>query len=154
MFIEPRKARIFAEAHYNTATMERILMKNLAKALSLAVLTSTVAFGQQSTSCSDLMKMRIPGVAIEFTKAEKISAAATPAAGQRGAPAVPLPSYCRLDGVIDRRVGAEGKEYGIGFAVALPDNWNGRFLMQGGGGLNGTVRNPFGLQATGGNPGL
>jgi feruloyl esterase len=59
-----------------------------------------------------------------------------------------------LDGVIDRRVGAEGKEYGIGFAVALPDNWNGRFLMQGGGGLNGTVRNPLGDQATGGNPGL
>ena len=67
---------------------------------------------------------------------------------------MPLPTYCRVDGVIDRRVGAEGKEYGIGFAVALPDNWNGRFLMQGGGGLNGTVQNPLGAQATANNPGL
>src|SRR6185369_3364690 len=101
-----------------------------------------------TTSCSDLMKFRIPGVAIEFTKAEKI-VAGTAVAGQRGAPPVPLPTYCRVDGVIDRRVGAEGKEYGIGFAVALPDNWNGRFLMQGGGGLNGTVQNPVGGQVAG-----
>src|SRR5437868_311382 len=37
-----------------------------------------------------------------------------------------------------------GKTYGIGFAIALPDNWNNRFLFQGGGGLNGSVRPPVG----------
>ena len=47
-------------------------MNNLAKAVCLCALTSSIAFGQQTTSCSDLMKFRIPGVAIEFTKAEKI----------------------------------------------------------------------------------
>ena len=51
-----------------------------------------------------------------------------------------LPAYCRLDGVLDRRTGADGKPYGIGFALALPGDWNGRFLFQGGGGLNGSVR--------------
>ena len=42
--------------------------------------------------------------------------------------------------MLDRRTGADGKPYGIGFALALPGEWNGRFLFQGGGGLNGSVR--------------
>ena len=67
---------------------------------------------------------------------------------------VALPSYCRVDGVIDQRTGAGGKTYGIRFAVTLPDNWNSRFLFQGGGGLNGTVQLPLGAQAAGDNPGL
>jgi hypothetical protein len=41
-----------------------------------------------------------------------------------------------VDGVIDRRVGTAGTTYGIGFAIALPDDWNGRFLFQGGGGFD------------------
>ena len=46
--------------------------------------------------------------------------------------------------MIDERTGRDGKPYGIGFAVALPANWNGRFLFQGGGGLNGSVQPPLG----------
>jgi pimeloyl-ACP methyl ester carboxylesterase len=65
-----------------------------------------------------------------------------------------MPSYCRAQGVIDRRTGADGKNYAIGFAIALPDRWNGRFLFQGGGGLNGTIRPPLGAQATGDVPAL
>src|SRR5258708_10841678 len=37
---------------------------------------------------------------------------------------------------------------------ALPDRWNGRFLFQGGGGLNGSIRPPLGSQATGDIPAL
>ncbi len=55
-----------------------------------------------------------------------------------------LPEHCRVDGVIDERTGRDGKAYGIGFAVALPTDWNGRFLFQGGGGLNGSVQPPLG----------
>jgi feruloyl esterase len=55
-----------------------------------------------------------------------------------------VPAHCRVDGVIDERTGRDGKSYGIGFAVALPVNWNGRFLFQGGGGLNGSVQPPAG----------
>lgn len=80
-----------------------------------------------------------------------------PAAGPPGAAPAPsgvrLPAYCRLDGTIDPRVGVNGS-YGIGFALALPADWNGRLLMQGGGGLNGSVGAPFGNQATGGTPAL
>src|SRR5262249_29594702 len=65
-----------------------------------------------------------------------------------------LPQYCRVDGVIDERTGHNGKPYAIGFAMALPEKWNGRYLLQGGGGLNGTVYPPIGAQATGENPAL
>jgi feruloyl esterase len=65
-----------------------------------------------------------------------------------------VPAFCRVDGVINQRTGADGKPYGIGFSLALPDQWNGRFLFQGGGGLNGSVGLPLGFQAAGDTPGL
>ena len=42
---------------------------------------------------------------------------------------------------------------GIGFSLALSDNWNNRFLFPGGG-YNGSVRPPVGTAAAGDNPGL
>jgi feruloyl esterase len=39
--------------------------------------------------------------------------------------------------------------HGIGFALALPENWNGRFLLQGGVGLNGSVGRPLGRKLPG-----
>ncbi len=64
------------------------------------------------------------------------------------------PAHCRVEGVIDERTGRDGKPYGIGFAVALPANWNGRFLFQGGGGLNGSVQPPVGGAYAGGQSAL
>jgi feruloyl esterase len=51
-----------------------------------------------------------------------------------------LPTHCLVTGVLDKRIGVGGKEYGIRFEMRLPESWNGRFLFQGGGGLNGEVR--------------
>jgi feruloyl esterase len=62
---------------------------------------------------------------------------------------VEMPGHCRVEGVIDARTGRDGKPYGLGFAVSLPANWNGRFLFQGGGGLNGSVQPPLGAQYAG-----
>ena len=50
--------------------------------------------------------------------------------------------------------GVDGEEFGINFALAMPDKWNGDFLMQGGGGSNGIVLAPLGLNAAGDTPGL
>jgi pimeloyl-ACP methyl ester carboxylesterase len=86
-------------------------------------------------ACAEMTSFQIPGASMSITKAEKVSDN--------------LPPRCRIDGVIDQRTGVGGKAYGIGFALALPDNWNGRFLMQGGGGLNGSVQNPVGAQVSG-----
>src|SRR5688572_13849073 len=89
-----------------------------------------------------------PGLAI--TSATHVAAApARPAAGPGTPPMPALPPHCRVEGTIDPHKGADGKEYAIGFALALPDEWNGRFLLQGGGGLNGSVGNPVGPVAAG-----
>lgn len=65
-----------------------------------------------------------------------------------------LPGHCRVEGIINERKGAGGKTYGIRFAIALPDDWQGRFLLQGGGGLNGAVLDPYGPVAAKGVPAL
>src|SRR5207253_9263149 len=89
----------------------------------------------------------------EITHAETL--AAGPAAmGREGQTPPVLPTRCRVDGIIDRRTGTDGKTYGIRFAIALPDKWTGQYLQQGGGGLNGTVAEPTGAQAAGAQPAL
>src|SRR5580658_7924205 len=105
-------------------------------------------------ACAAMKQLQVPGVNLEVTKAEWIPAGLTPPG--RGAPAstVKLPAYCRIDGMIDKRTGNAGATYGIGFAIALPQNWNGRFLLQGGGGLNGSVQFPLGASGAGTDPGL
>jgi feruloyl esterase len=55
---------------------------------------------------------------------------------------------------MNRRTGVDGEEFGITFALSMPDKWNGDFLMQGGGGSNGIVAPPLGLNAAGGTAGL
>ena len=104
------------------------------------------AFGQTSSRCADLAKFTIPGVALEITKAEPVTATAPGNSAKT--------SYCQADGMLDRRTGAGGRAFGIGFSIALPDNWNNRFLFQGGGGYNGTVRPPLGAAAAGNDPAL
>jgi feruloyl esterase len=65
-----------------------------------------------------------------------------------------MPAYCRVEGVIGARTGNDGKAYGIRFALAMPEHWNGRLLYQGGGGLNGAVIPPSGASAAGDTPAL
>jgi pimeloyl-ACP methyl ester carboxylesterase len=87
--------------------------------------------------CAALARFTMPEHRLVIREAREVAASpagATPA----------MPAHCRVDGVIDERTGRDGKPYGIGFAVALPANWNGRFLFQGGGGLNGSVQPPVG----------
>ncbi len=112
-------------------------------AILIAVFAVPAGFGQTSPqACDQLSKFKIAGAVIAIAKTE-----VKPAVGN-------VPPYCRVDATIDPRTGVGGKPYGIGFAVALPANWNGGFLFQGGGGLNGNVANPLGAQAAGDTPAL
>lgn len=126
------------------------------RALALAPLLIVNLAAQDSSlaACAALMQLKTPGVALTITKSEWTPVGAAPAGPGGGASATKLPAYCRLDGVIDQRTGAGGASYGIGFALALPENWNGRFLLQGGGGLNGTVLPPLGPSGAGAEPAL
>lgn len=111
-------------------------------------------------SCANLVKFRIPSLGMTIGQAAPVAAKPAPSKPPEG-PAyamnrvtVALPSYCRADGTIHPHTGQDGKSYAIGFAINLPDRWNGRFLFQGGGGLDGTVREPLGAQASGDLPAL
>jgi len=65
-----------------------------------------------------------------------------------------LPPHCHVSGSFEQRTGSDGRPYAIRFAINMPDDWNGRFLFQGGGGLNGSVGEPVGTVATGGTAAL
>ena len=120
--------------------------------------TGVAAEGQPAINCEGLAGISLPGSTIVIEKAEAVPDA--PAGTVQVRPGDPqtvrvaIPSHCRAQGAIDRRTGADGKAYAIGFALALPDRWNGRFLFQGGGGLNGSIRPPLGAQAAGDSPAL
>src|SRR5438477_1217409 len=108
---------------------------------------AVTSFAQTAKQCVDLTRFQMPGATIEITRAEIVAAGQAPAG--RGGPGPMLPAHCRVNGIVDKRTGPDGKTYGIRFAVALPENWTGNFLQQGGGGLNGTVGEPIGNQAVG-----
>lgn len=61
-----------------------------------------------------------------------------------------LPAHCLIRGVLDPRMGVHGVKYGLGFELRMPARWNGRFLFQGGGGLDGSVMPAIGLVPAGG----
>ena len=119
----------------------------------VCLLCACAAFAQPSrttpAACEALRQLQVSGVALTVTRTEWFAAGAPLPGGRGGGPPVAsaLPAYCRIDGVIDRRTGTGGTTYGIGFALALPEDWSGRFLMQGGGGLNGSVQAPVGKRA-------
>ena len=144
--------------------MKRLRATALVGSVSLLVAASaSSAWGQAGGSiapaqkCADLVNLKISGTNVQITKAEEIPTS-PPNTVRAGLPPelipVTIPSYCRADGVLDPRTGVDGKPYAIGFAIALPDNWNGRFLFQGGGGLNGFVSAPLGNQAAADDPAL
>ena len=116
------------------------------------LLLSTSGFAQQSNSCASLMHFKAPSV--EISKAAPIAAGTTEPNPWGPGHSAPIPAYCRVEGVINRRTGVGGEEFGINFALAMPEKWNGDFLMQGGGGGNGVVMAPLGLNAAGDTPAL
>jgi hypothetical protein len=121
------------------------------KLLPYICLLSSISAYCQSQSCADLTKFQLPGFALTITQSQEVPAQ-TPVSDPAQAGntvSASLPSYCRADGILDPRTGAEGKHYAIGFAIVLPDNWNGRFLFQGGGALNGRIQEPIGKPSAG-----
>jgi hypothetical protein len=124
-------------------------------ALGVVAMPFAGAANAQGMQCASLAGLKVPGYDMAIRQAALVPPGPMPRT-QPGPPApeVTLPAHCRVDGVIDERTGSDGKPYAIGFAVAMPERWNGRFLFQGGGGLNGTVQFPAGAAAAGDKPAL
>ena len=47
--------------------------------------------------------------------------------------------HCVVHGKLYKRTGSDGKEYAIDYEIRLPEQWNEKFLFQGGGGMDGFV---------------
>ena len=56
-----------------------------------------------------------------------------------------LPEHCLFRGTLSPRTGPDGQHFGIGIELRLPVSWNGRFMFQGGGGLDGVLTPSYGL---------
>jgi Tannase and feruloyl esterase len=115
----------------------------LAALLALASWPFAQLFAQQARasasvstmSCASLTSVSLPNTRI---------ISATEVASTSG-------NYCNVVGVINERVSAQDPDhftYGIGFELNLPDNWIGRFEMEGGGGTDGSVSSPQGSAGT------
>ena len=90
--------------------------------------------------CAALKAFAWPHLQVEEAR---LVAAGPAAAAPGGPPAgdVQLPEHCLFRAVISPRTSAAGQRLGVGFELRLPVAWNGRFLFEGGGGLDG-VLNP------------
>ena len=56
----------------------------------------------------------------------------------------PIPAHCLVKGAMNQRTSAvDGASYAIGFEMRMPVAWNGRFLYQANGGLDGSVSRPW-----------
>jgi feruloyl esterase len=81
----------------------------------------------QPMACGSLTSFKAPGFDMVIKQAAVVPAGPVPVLPNMPEFEGGLPAYCRVDGVIDERVGRDGKPYAIGFAVAMAEKWNGRF---------------------------
>jgi hypothetical protein len=101
--------------------------------------------------CQRMMMVADPSLTISV--AQWVGAGPPPSGATRMLPFLPpvqLPAHCLVRGVLEPRTGVGGVKYGLGFELRMPVNWNGRFLFQGGGGLDGSVGSAIGLVSTDG----
>lgn len=117
----------------------------IAAAVLAALLLPCAA--RAAESCAALLTFKAAGTTIQ--KAQEVPAGPVPAPPGSPTTSMQAPAHCRVDGIIGAHNGPDGKPYGIRFALAMPPDWNGRLLYQGGGGLNGSVQAPVGMTATG-----
>ena len=84
----------------------------------------------------------------------EITSAADVAAGALTHRGEPIDAHCLVTGTMNERVSeVDGQTYAIGFEMRLPRDWNGRYLYQGNGGLDGAVATAAG-RAGGSDSGL
>jgi len=77
--------------------------------------------------CDALARATLPA-GVVLTRAESLAASGA------------QPAHCLLQGRVDERTSpVDGQRYAIGFEMRLPQAWNGRFLHQVNGGLDGVV---------------
>ncbi|SNS18491.1 feruloyl esterase [Azospirillum sp. RU38E] len=106
------------------------------------------AFAGRCAAVAALMLGQWPDASTQVQAARYLPDGATVPPEPFERPAGPPPalkSHCVIDATMAPRTGIDGQHYAIRFRLRLPENWNGRFLFQGGGGTNGNIGNALGL---------
>lgn len=117
--------------------------------MGAAVLVACGSSGDKVTvqplTCQELVGMAIPAPALQLaTSGGRVTTATVVAASGTGAAVVP--EHCLVNGII---LPVDPKAPNIQFRVALPASWNGKALMFGGGGFDGTIPNITGNVSNG-----
>ena len=118
--------------------------------LVLAMLTGGAAGSAQASEtadrCAALKAFAWPHLQTEDVR---LVAEGPMEASGGGPPArsVSLPEHCLFRAVISPRTSASGQRLGVGFELRLPTAWNGRFVFEGGGGLDGVLNPALGAMA-------
>ncbi len=115
----------------------------------LVMLLSSMAYAQAAAKkpveeCSGVVALKIENTILLSAKAAPEGTAIAPTAPMVP-PIPPQPAHCIVEGEVNKHTGPDGKEYGDKFQLRLPDAWNGRFLFQGGGGLDGVLNPAVGM---------
>jgi len=113
----------------------------LALGLSLPVLSA--AHADQAQRCLALVSGD-PGV--RFIEQRYVPAGERPQANPGRAALtgealskLAMPAHCLISAAIGERTGVDGTRFATHFELRLPSPWNGRFLFQGGGGMDGVL---------------
>jgi Tannase and feruloyl esterase len=118
-----------------------------------APLVQAQALGSAPASQTECHRLTaLASSSLTISAAQWVGAGPLPSGAARMIPflsPVPFPAHCLVRGVLDPRTGLDGVKYGLGFELRMPANWNGRFLFQGGGGLDGAVMPAVGLVSIG-----
>jgi feruloyl esterase len=104
---------------------------------------ATDAPNAAASACAQLMSMSIERTSIAVAQPV---AGDTPIAGPRQMVISGQPAHCLVRGEVGHHAGKNGESYGNKFELRMPEQWSGRFLYQGGGGLDGIVNPAVGLQ--------
>lgn len=97
-------------------------------------------------ACTALVTQPIAGGRI--VAAELVPAGTVPVWGVPSS----VPEHCKVQAKLNERIGVDDKPYAIGLELRLPENWNKRFLFQGGGGTDGVLGAAIGAAAVGDAP--
>jgi hypothetical protein len=104
-----------------------------------ALAASAQAPDQKCSALTSLNPAQLPNPTTAVTSATLNAATPT------GGPSIPgRPAHCEIRGKINERTGANGQHYAINFHMRLPDDWNGKFFFEGGGGTNGNIGGALG----------
>lgn len=122
----------------------------LALSAALAAAPTPSAFAD---ACNRLQGLSEAGLLV--TEAHEVPEGPAPRgpAGPNGAASTPrpiLPQHCQIAARIDQRAGAGGQPYYIGMELRIPAAWNGRFIYQGGGGMDGVIAPALGTAISSG----